>query len=189
MEPRFDDYTTEFLRFHRENPDVYTELVDLARTLKARGHRFYGINMIRIPKRKKAEPKRRIFLFCNNTPADFIDDQIAHGTKPEHIGGIASNATRLADLQDVKRRWPHIKIFWVVNVGYYHRDGNGFIRRYRDDQKKSLPARLAERVREAKSLKWPMLDGVNYTRVKDEPSEWWERHAPEEDARDGEAGD
>lgn len=36
----------QYLRFHKDNPQVYTELVMLARDLKARGHETVGIGML-----------------------------------------------------------------------------------------------------------------------------------------------
>lgn len=39
-------YDCRFSEFHRENPDVYRELVKLARKLRDRGHAHYGIGAL-----------------------------------------------------------------------------------------------------------------------------------------------
>ncbi len=36
----------QYLRFHKDNPEVYRKLVALARDLKARGHETVGIGML-----------------------------------------------------------------------------------------------------------------------------------------------
>ncbi len=46
MTPKYDDYSPKFLEFHEANPEVYTELVALARKLKARGYTQWGIDAL-----------------------------------------------------------------------------------------------------------------------------------------------
>lgn len=38
-----DKIEAQFFEFHKENPEVYYELVRLARVLTGRGHRYYSI--------------------------------------------------------------------------------------------------------------------------------------------------
>lgn len=44
--PRRDAIQTRFEKFHRENPQVYTKLVDLALRAKASGHKSIGIGLL-----------------------------------------------------------------------------------------------------------------------------------------------
>ena len=83
-----------FMRFHRENPQVYVELRTLARALAAGGHRHLGISMLWETLRYNAALRL--------TPPEFDSFKLNNDFRSRYVRLLISQEPDLADLFEVR---------------------------------------------------------------------------------------